>query len=476
MATDRSGRTGHESRSLGGKQVKQKTAMRNLMLVSALAIGVTGCAQEEILEGLREDTRSPNYDVTDPDAVASAEAVAAELDAPFENMSRPARMGAAVSVVSWPLRGANAAHDLPNATFSANPSLLWSANAGEGNSKSFRIVTEPVSDGASVFTMDSHVTVSAHTLSGGEGWSADISALGESSGDGMGGGLALGDGKLFATSSFGELVALDPATGDILWRQKFSSAVSGAPTVSGNQVFVVTANSSAYAINTDSGRIDWQLNGLASQYGVAGVASPAVSGNMVLLPLANGSLLGVDSRNGTVKWVSRVSGGRVGSGNAVLSDFTGEPVVSGGTIYIANAAGKARAISIAGGQTRWEVDEGAESSIALAGGSLYFVNDQGKLVRLSANSGDKIWSVDLPHYLREEDLRRRKSIFGAYGPVIANGLLWVASGDGNLRAYNPADGSLAASIALPEGAASRPITVSGLMLMMSEKGNLLALR
>ncbi len=466
----------NEWQSLGGKRVKQNKAMQKLVLLSALALGVAACDQELILDGLREDLRSPGYDVNDPNAVAAAEAAAAEADAPFANLSRPANMGAAVTVGSWPLRGANAAHQLPNATLSASPAVIWSAKAGEGNAQRYRITAEPVSDGAHVFTMDSHTTVSAHTLSGGAGWHTDISAIGESAGSGTGGGLALGDGKLFATTTFGELVALDPASGDILWRQTLTGAASGAPTVSGNQVFVVTGASMAYALNTNTGRIDWQLSGLAGQAGMAGVAAPAVSGNLVLTPLANGSLLAVDSRSGTVKWVSKLLGSRNGSGLGLVQDFTGEPVVAGGTVYAANAAGQTEAISLANGATRWSVEEGAQGTMAVAGGALYFVTDEGKLVRLSAQNGAKVWSVDLPHYVRESDLSGRKSIYPAYGPVIANGLLWVASGDGNLRAFNPADGSLAASIALPEGAASRPITVSGLMLMMGEKGNLLALR
>ncbi|MEJ2002678.1 MAG: PQQ-binding-like beta-propeller repeat protein [Maritimibacter sp.] len=456
--------------------MKQNKAMRKLALVSVLALSVAGCAKEEILDGLREDIRSSDYDVNDPNAVAAATEAAAQLDAPFENQSRPTNLGPVVTQASWPLRGANAAHNLPNATLSSSPSVIWSARAGEGNSKRNRITAEPVSDGANVFVMDSHTTVSAIGMGGAAGWSVDISAEGETAGRGIGGGLALGDGKLFATSTYGELVALDPSTGDVLWRQRFNASVSGAPTVVGQQVFVVTDNSEAYAINTNTGRIDWQLTGLASQYGVAAVAAPAVSGNTVLMPLSNGSLLGVDSRSGTVKFVSRMLGGRRGSGHAALQDFTGEPVVVGGVIYAANAAGQTQAISLVGGQTRWSVEEGAQGSIAVAGGSLYFVNDQGKLLRLSAQNGDKIWSIDLPHYEKEDNLRRRKSIYPGFGPVMAGGRLWVASGDGFLRAFDPTDGSQVASVELPEGAASRPITVAGKMFVMGEKGNLLALR
>ena len=60
--------------------------------------------------------------------------------------------------------------------------------------------------------------------------------------------------------------------------------------------------------------------------------------------------------------------------------------------------------------------------------------------------------------------------------MFAGGRLWVASGDGMLRSYNPADGALLGAVELPAGAASRPITVAGLMMLMTERGDLVGLR
>ena len=56
-------------------------------------------------------------------------------------------------------------------------------------------------------------------------------------------------------ASGGELVALDAASGAVKWRQKFEAAVHGAPTVAGGKVYLSSANSVAYAVDTDTGRI-----------------------------------------------------------------------------------------------------------------------------------------------------------------------------------------------------------------------------
>ncbi len=461
---------------LGDRHVKAFGAMRNLVLVSTLGLLAAGCSTPEVIfDGLREDPYSPGYDASDPAAAAAAARRAAADNARFENLSRPAGLGAARSVASWTHRGGNSAHDLPHAAFSAAPAVVWAAKAGTGNSRKYRIAAEPVSDGARVFTMDSSGAVTAHAIGGAALWRADLTLPGERPGA-SGGGMALSGNTLYATTGFGELVALDVASGGIRWRQKFEAAVNGAPTVAGGKVFVTTANSIAYAVETANGRIAWRKAGVPTQHGSSGVAAPAVSGNVVVYPLANRSILGIDIGSGDIRWVARVAGGRDGHARAVMRGFTGEPVIKGGTIYAATSAGRAVAVGLQDGKIRWTADEGAQGMMTVAGGSVYFVTDQAKLVRLSASDGAKIWEVALPRYTRYDKPRRWKTIYPSYGPLLAGGRLWVASGDGYLRSFNPADGAFTGAVALPAGAASRPIVVGGMMMLMTTKGNLVGLQ
>lgn len=467
-------RRNEKGQSLGDERVKQNTVIRNLALVSVMALVVAGCSKDVILTGMREEPRSPAYDVSDPAAVAAAAAADAEALRPAANRSVPVNLGPAVNVASWTHRGGNATHLVPHATLSAQPQLIWSTKAGAGNGRKTRITAEPVSDGSRIFAMDAETSVTAVAMGGGAVWSTNLTPARERQGAGMGGGLALGDGKLFATTTFGELVALDPASGAVLWRQAFDAPVSGAPTVSDGLVYVATATSDGFAVNSATGRIVWRISGMPTHHGVSGVAAPAAAGNLAIFPLANGSLMGIDRGDGSADWVARVAGSRPGRGSGVLQDFTGEPVISGGTVYAATPAGRTVAVSL-GGDLLWSADEGAQGMMAVAGGSIFFVTDEAKLVRLSARDGDKIWSVDLPRYTKDKP-RRLKTIFPSYGPVLASGKLWVASGDGYLRSFNPADGAMMSITELPDGAASRPITVNGMLVLMTERGNLVALR
>jgi outer membrane protein assembly factor BamB len=113
--------------------------------------------------------------------------------------------------------------------------------------------------------------------------------------------------------------------------------------------------------------------------------------------------------------------------------------------------------------------------MALAGGSVFLVNDQAELVRLSASSGEVIWRVALP-YFTETKRRKIEAIYAHYGPVLAGGRLVVASSDGALRFFSPTDGSLVGQVGLPDGAASAPVIVGGVIYVVSTKGQLHAFR
>jgi outer membrane protein assembly factor BamB len=58
--------------------------------------------------------------------------------------------------------------------------------------------------------------------------------------------------------------------------------------------------------------------------------------------------------------------------------------------------------------------------------------------------------------------------------VLAGGRLWVASGDGTLRAFSPSDGAMIVEIALPGGAAAPPAVAGGVLYVVTRDGRLLA--
>jgi outer membrane protein assembly factor BamB len=441
-------------------------AVASLALVALLA----GCAEKEvILPGERFDIRTPL------DASMPTEGQPAPSQPIAENRSVPISLPKPVVNAEWTHRGSNVRHLAPHAAIAAQPVLIWSAPIGEGNSQRSRIATTPVAADGRVFTLDSAANVTATSTGGGTLWQVSLVPPTDDGAKASGGGLALGAGKLFVTTVYGELVALDPASGGVVWRQRFNSTLTSAPAVADGVVYLVGDDNSAWAIDAETGRLRWEIPAAPSAPGMLGGAGPAVAEGLVLFPFPNGQLIGALRESGVELWRASVAGVRLGRAFGIVSEITADPVVTGAVTFVGNASGRTVAIETRTGKQRWAAIEGAVGSLALGGGSIFLVNDEARLVRLNAETGEVIWQVELPFFVKDKPTKR-KAIFAHYGPILAGGRVVIASSDGLMRFFNPTDGALVASAEIPGGAAAAPIAMGGTIYVVGAKGQLHAFR
>jgi outer membrane protein assembly factor BamB len=421
---------------------------------------VAACAPKElILPGERISIR---------EAVGGAEESAPQ--------SLPIALPAMQANAEWAQRGGNARHVAPHAAMGATPQLLWAATIGAGSSRKNRVSAAPVVADGRIFAMDAGALVSAVSTSGAVLWSVDLAAGFDRGGGVSGGGLAAADGRLYVSTLYGEIVALDAASGAVVWRQRVDAPVAGAPAVADGMLYVTGRDGSAWAIGAADGKVKWQVFGTPGKSGYLGTAAPTVGDRVVIFPSAAGDLMAVLRIGGGTKvWQSSLAGKRPGRAYASVYDVTGDAALVGSTLYAGTGAGRTVALDAANGETLWAAGEGALGPLAVAGGSVFLVSDEAQLVRLDAATGQTVWSVDMPYYDAEKTVKR-KAITAHYGPVLAGGRLWVAGSDGVLRAFSPTDGSLAYSTELPGGAATQPAVAGGVLYVVTGKGQLLAFR
>ena len=433
--------------------------VRVLAIGLAAALGLAACQQEEpILPGAREAIW--------PSAAAPEAA---------ENAARAFSAGAPQVNASWTHAGGSPTHFLPHPALGRQLTLAWSADIGVGNGRRHRLTADPVVAGGRVFTLDSRARVTALSTAGGVAWARDLTPGADDPDDASGGGLAFGAGRLFVTSGFGTLTALNAATGATVWTQDLNAAATGAPTVADGVVYVATRNAIGWAIDADDGRILWQVLGAPSPSGLVGGPSPTVAGRLVVFPFASGQLLTAERGTGRQGWVGSVAGERPERVFSRISDISGGPIYDGARVYAGNHSGRSAAFDAATGERLWLAEDGALTSMWRAGDSVFFVSDENRLTRLDAATGARIWSVPLPFFENQRQ-SRRKATFVHYGPVLAGGRLMVASDDGMLRSFDPVNGAVLSEVTLPGGAARNPVVAGGTLYIVTERGQLLAFR
>ena len=186
--------------------------------VLALTALLLACSKGELM--LQGDRMTPRAAAEGGAVTGTDDAAALSTGATPVAISLPGQ-----SSIEWTHKAGNVAHAPGNAAFSGAMTRIWSANIGRGDSRKNRITADPVVAGGRIFTLDSEATVTATATNGGTLWQADLTPSADRDGDASGGGLAYGEGLVFATTGYGEVVAMNPGNGAVVWRQKFDVAI-----------------------------------------------------------------------------------------------------------------------------------------------------------------------------------------------------------------------------------------------------------
>lgn len=427
---------------------------RSIIAIAAIA-GLSACGERDIiLEGERLDI----------------DGVAVE-----QNESRPISLPAQQANAEWTHKNGSAQHRITHPALGGALQQVFSVPIGEGDSRRARITADPVVAGGVVYTMDARGLVVATSTAGATLWQADLTPALDDDADASGGGLAVDGGVVYATTGFGALTALDAASGSVLWVQDLDAPGGAAPTVSGDLVYVASRDSTAWAIERDTGRIRWQISGAPSVGNFNGGAGVAANDDIVVIPFSSGEVIGAFPLGGLRRWSTVVSGDRLGQAASIITDISGDPVLSGDRVYVGNFSGQLVALNSFDGERIWTAGEGTLSPVWPAGNSVFLVNDLNELVRLSADDGSVIWKSGLPNFVEARFGRREKS-YAHYGPVLAGGRLVVTSSDGQIRSFDPVSGVLVSSVAIAGGAASAPVVAGGTLYVVSKDGQLVAFR
>jgi outer membrane protein assembly factor BamB len=229
-------------------------------------------------------------------------------------------------------------------------------------------------------------------------------------------------GRLYIGTHGGRVLAVESATGRILWQRGFGRCVAASPAVAYHLVYVALMGhapctdaadgGAVVALDAATGRVRWRRN--------AGVveSSPLVMRGLVYFGSWDDDVYALDAHTGRLRWRFR-TGDRVKAG----------PAATRRTIYIGSYDGHMYALDARTGALRWSAEGGSfYATPAVAGGKVYDGATDGRVFAYDAESGKVAWIAVTRSY-----------VYAA--PAVWRGTVYVGSYDHSLYAFDAENGT-----------------------------------
>lgn len=373
----------------------------------------------------------------------------------------------------WPQAGGSLTRLHGAQALAASVKEVWSASIGAGSQDDGALMAVPVIADGKIFTLDSQAQLSAFSIKDGTRlWQKNIP---ENVGDEIraGAGLAYDGGKVYAALSDGYVLALDAASGKVLWTRNLATPLRAAPTLAGETLYIVTAANVLHQINLSDGVLGWSHAGIQESTSFLGMASPTLLNDVVVVPYSSGEVFGLRALNGRMAWEENLASTKRTGTLPAMADIQGQPVVDGDKIYVASHSGRFVALDGRAGARVFEADLGSVQTPYVAGNAIFVVTTENQLAALSRKNGHILWAVSLQRYADEDD---RTSTVLWTGPVLAGGKLWLANSLGFLKAFDPQDGREKESHAIGAPIYLPPLVAGRTLYVLDDKGTLTAFR
>jgi outer membrane protein assembly factor BamB len=165
--------------------------------------------------------------------------------------------------------------------------------------------------------------------------------------------MAVG-GKLYIGSDTTDVIALRASDGEILWRFNSPGAIKASPSFHNGRVFVADYEGAMFCLEAGTGRPAWRTNTTrVPPYGKGGFySSPAIAYGRVYAARDDGTVFAFDEKSGKVDWTFKTHDFVYGS--PVVAQVSGTPP----TVYIGSYDKHLYALDARTGKLGWKFDVG----------------------------------------------------------------------------------------------------------------------
>ena len=434
-----------------------------LVLVAAVAgVAVGGCSFSERKDPPLQGERLPVLALGDE----------IEVDPALAKV--PVAVAPPVANDRWSQASGNAAHAVYHAALGANPQRIWRTDIGESATRERRLLAQPVMDEAGrLYALDVDARISAiDGTTGKRLWSRAL--RGDEEGDTtLGGGVAVVGGIVYVTTGFAQVVAIEAASGKVLWRQRVTAPFRSAPTVADGRVFAVSSDNQTHALDARTGNVLWTHRGASELASLLGGASPAYESGVVVVAYSTGELFALRATNGAELWSDYLARAGRTSAVAQISDIRASPIIDRGRVISVSNSGRMVALNVLNGARIWEQRMASIQTPWAAGDYIYVVTNENALVCITRSDGRVRWARSLPRWEKPKDQR---DVITWSGPVLAGDRLILAGTNRDVLSVSPFTGDLLGRLRMSDPVSIPPMVARGSLFILTDDAELIALR
>lgn len=196
---------------------------------------------------------------------------------------------------------------------------------------------------------------------------------------------AVQDDFLVAGFPSGELVAMRPADGQLLWSESLAgqglgglgeiTGIRGLPVIQDGRVYAMGMGGTSMAVDLRSGRRLWERE-------VGGTETPLPVGDWLFLIGASGELLALGREDGRIRWITDLNAPPPGQERRDEPASFAAPILAGGRLILPSSAGEALLVDPAEGTVSGRLRLRGPATLpgAVAQATLLLLDDDGTLM------------------------------------------------------------------------------------------------
>ena len=213
-----------------------------------------------------------------------------------------------------------------------------------------------------------------------------------------------------------------------LWSSNVGSEILALPAIDAKAVIVHTSGGELVALNPSSGEKIWTYRSQLPSLTVRGNSIPVVSDNLVYATFDNGRIGVFDIGSGFSIWDGPISYKEGTSELENLIDADSSPVIEGGLVFATNFQGNLTAFDPSQRRAVWSTDASSFHSPLIIKGLIIVMNNDGSIISFSGQTLSESWT-------NEEYLRR-----GLSNATEHDGNVVFGDIEGYLHVINPLTG------------------------------------